>query len=343
VPLVEHPRFELHFTPTYSSWLNQIERWFAELQRRRLDRGVFCSIDELTCALEQWIKFWNENAKPFKWSKTADQIIDAIGRYCARTGTLGCADAGRRVEGKWQVMGRQQWWGRGLAVAAVVAVAGCTALEEGRPSVSSPASGGEASPPQTGDGSAGPSDGTLPGVPGAEEARSQLAGLKVAAHGSMAGYSRDLFSHWSAQGENCDTRETVLERDGTGVQRDAECRAVSGSWVSVYDGKELNDASELDIDHMVPLANAWRSGADTWDADTRKAFANDLTHPQLLAVSASSNRSKGDQGPDEWQPPAETYWCTYSRAWTSVKATYELTVTETEKDMLTGMLDTCTP
>jgi transposase len=82
--LVEHPRFELHFTPTYSSWLNQIERWFAELQRRRLDRGVFCSIDELTCALEQWIKFWNENAKPFKWTKTADQIIDAIGRYCAR-------------------------------------------------------------------------------------------------------------------------------------------------------------------------------------------------------------------------------------------------------------------
>lgn len=82
--LVEHPRFQLHFTPTYSSWLNQVERWFAELQRRRLDRGVFCSIDELTGALEQWIKFWNENAKPFKWTKTADQIIDAIGRYCAR-------------------------------------------------------------------------------------------------------------------------------------------------------------------------------------------------------------------------------------------------------------------
>jgi transposase len=82
--LLEHPRFQLHFTPTYSSWLNQVERWFAELQRRRLDRGVFCSIDELACALEQWIKFWNESAKPFKWTKTADQIIDAIGRYCER-------------------------------------------------------------------------------------------------------------------------------------------------------------------------------------------------------------------------------------------------------------------
>lgn len=82
--LLAHPRFELHFTPTYSSWLNQVERWFAELQRRRLDRGVFCSLDELTCALEEWIKLWNANAKPFKWTKTADQIIDAIGRYCAR-------------------------------------------------------------------------------------------------------------------------------------------------------------------------------------------------------------------------------------------------------------------
>ncbi len=82
--LLEHPRFQLHFTPAYSSWLNQVVRWFAELQRRRLDRGVFCSIDELTCALEQWIKFWNDNAKPFKWTKTADQIIDAIGRYCQR-------------------------------------------------------------------------------------------------------------------------------------------------------------------------------------------------------------------------------------------------------------------
>jgi transposase len=82
--LLAHPRFELHFTPTYSSWLNQVERWFAELQRRRLDRGVFCSLDELTWALEEWIKLWNANAKPFKWTKTADQIIDAIGRYCAR-------------------------------------------------------------------------------------------------------------------------------------------------------------------------------------------------------------------------------------------------------------------
>jgi transposase len=82
--LLAHPRFALHFTPTYSSWINQVERWFAELQRRCLERGVFCSLEELTTALEQWIKLWNEGARPFTWTKTPDQIIDRICRYCSR-------------------------------------------------------------------------------------------------------------------------------------------------------------------------------------------------------------------------------------------------------------------
>ncbi|WP_109000103.1 IS630 family transposase [Streptomyces rishiriensis] len=82
--LLAHPRFEPHFTPTYSSWINQVERWFAELQRRCLERGVFCSHDELETALENWIKTWNEQARPFKWTKTADQTIDRICRYCDR-------------------------------------------------------------------------------------------------------------------------------------------------------------------------------------------------------------------------------------------------------------------
>jgi transposase len=82
--LLAHPRAQLHFTPTYSSWISQVERWFAELQRRCLDRGVFCSLDQLTTALEQWIEAWNATARPFKWTKTADQIIDRICRYCDR-------------------------------------------------------------------------------------------------------------------------------------------------------------------------------------------------------------------------------------------------------------------
>jgi len=82
--LLAHPRVQLHFTPTCSSWISQVERWFAELQRRCLDRGVFCSLDDLTTALEDWIKLWNASARPFKWTKTADQIIDRICRYCSR-------------------------------------------------------------------------------------------------------------------------------------------------------------------------------------------------------------------------------------------------------------------
>jgi transposase len=82
--LLAHPRVQLHFTPTFSSWISQVERWFAELQRRCVDRGVFCSLDELTTALEDWIKTWNANARPFTWTKTADQIIDRICRYCSR-------------------------------------------------------------------------------------------------------------------------------------------------------------------------------------------------------------------------------------------------------------------
>ena len=67
--LLAHPRVQLHFTPTYSSWISQVERWFAELQRRCLDRGIFCPLDELTTALEDWIKIWNASARPFKWTR----------------------------------------------------------------------------------------------------------------------------------------------------------------------------------------------------------------------------------------------------------------------------------
>ncbi|WP_407841287.1 hypothetical protein ACE1OC_40585 [Streptomyces sp. DSM 116496] len=93
---------------------------------------------------------------------------------------------------------------------------------------------------------------------------------------------------------------------------------------------------------MVPLANAWRrSGAGAWTAERRKEFANDLTLPELLAVSAATSRSKVDQGTDEWRSPAKAYWYTYATAWTNVKATYQPTVTEVEKANLTEMLETC--
>lgn len=171
----------------------------------------------------------------------------------------------------------------------------------------------------------------------------ELAKLTVAPGRPMKGYSRDRFPHWSSQGNFCDTRETVLLRDGEDVKQDDKCRATSGTWHSVYDDKTFTSASQLDIDHMVPLAAAWRSGADTWTDARRKKFANDLDGPQLVAVSAASNRSKGDQTPDLWKPPLRSYWCMYSRAWVDVKSRYGLTVTAAEHDALVEMLSTCDP
>nr|WP_168723242.1 HNH endonuclease family protein [Streptomyces sp. SAT1]ANO42837.1 hypothetical protein A8713_036970 [Streptomyces sp. SAT1] len=226
------------------------------------------------------------------------------------------------------------------AGAVLVAVAGCSDTGGG---ASAGAGDGKpsAAPTRGAGGGRQTEKPALPGLPTASAARKELAGLKTAAPASMRGYSRAKFPHWAEQGEHCDTRETVLGRDGTAVKRDAQCRAVSGKWVSVYDGKKATAASQLDIDHTVPLANAWRSGATAWTQEQRKAFANDLAHPQLLAVSASSNRQKGDQSPDQWAPPLRSYWCTYARSWVSVKSTYRLTITTAERTKLTEMLDTC--
>ncbi|MFE7492166.1 DUF1524 domain-containing protein [Kitasatospora sp. NPDC057965] len=157
----------------------------------------------------------------------------------------------------------------------------------------------------------------------------------------MEGYTREKFPHWIRQYGTCDTREVVLARDGQNVVQDDQCRAVSGTWVSPYDDKVFTDAKALDIDHLVPLAASWRAGAETWTTDKRKAFANDLEHSQLVAVSAASNRAKADKSPDQWRPPLRPYWCTCSRAWTDIQHLYGLSVAEPEKAALIEMLDTC--
>ena len=143
--------------------------------------------------------------------------------------------------------------------------------------------------------SAGPVLATPPTPPSASTAASELASLTVKTEGTTTGYSRDKFPHWINQSGTCDTREEVLKRDGTGVKVDSSCQPTSGSWTSVYDEKTFTDSSDLDIDHIVPLAEAWKSGANTWTQAKRQEFANNLTISQLIAVSASSNRSKSDR------------------------------------------------
>ena len=99
---------------------------------------------------------------------------------------------------------------------------------------------------------------TPPDIPSASTARTELNALTVAAQGSQDGYSRDLFPHWHIVSGNCDTRETVLKRDGTNVVQSSSCAATSGSWYSPYDGATWTAASDVDIDHVVPLSNAWK-------------------------------------------------------------------------------------
>ncbi len=172
-------------------------------------------------------------------------------------------------------------------------------------------------------------------------AAGQLDTLTVAPWASMSGYSRDRFRHWVSQAEGCDTRDVVLKRDGQGVLTAADCKITKGTWFSVYDGKSVTDPQDIDIDHMVPLANAWRTGAAGWTDQQREAFANDLERPQLIAVTMTSNRSKGDQDPSEWKPPRRDYWCTYAQSWITVKAYWKLSVTVTEKAALADMLGSC--
>ncbi|MBM7770808.1 hypothetical protein JOD54_001012 [Actinokineospora baliensis] len=186
-----------------------------------------------------------------------------------------------------------------------------------------------------------PAAATPPGIPSEATARAELGGLAVRADGSMTGYSRDKFPHWVIISGACDTRETVLKRDGSGVGTNSSCQATSGSWYSPYDGATWSAASDVDIDHVVPLAAAWRSGASGWTTTKRQQFANDLSHPQLIAVTDNVNQSKGDKGPESWKPPASGYWCTYAKMWTRVKYTYGLSVNSSEKSALLGMLDRC--
>ncbi|KAH9907132.1 hypothetical protein F4778DRAFT_777579 [Xylariomycetidae sp. FL2044] len=178
------------------------------------------------------------------------------------------------------------------------------------------------------------------GIPSTSSAKTQLAGLTVTTQRDDGSYDRDLFPHWIESG-GCSTRESVLKRDGTGVTVGSDCYPTKGTWKSPYDGASWTAASDVDIDHMVPLKNAWISGASKWTTAQRQAFANDLVRPQLWAVTDEVNSAKSDKSPDSWKPPLSSFYCTYAKSWVAVKDYYDLTITSAEKTALTSMLNTC--
>lgn len=161
---------------------------------------------------------------------------------------------------------------------------------------------------------------------------------------SRSGYQRTLFNHWrDADRDGCDTREEVLIRQSqVAATVGSGCRVYFGRWVSAYDSVVVTDPSALDVDHVVPLAEAWDSGASRWSDGTREAFANDLTFTgSLLAVTASTNRSKGDQDPADWLPGASAYRCTYIATWIAVKYRWSLSVDARESSTLRRHVSAC--
>lgn len=178
--------------------------------------------------------------------------------------------------------------------------------------------------------------------PAAIEVLSQLV---VAPEAAGDDYDRHAFKHWvDADKDGCDTRQEVLlleSRTQTTLEP-SKCRVATGEWHSMYDGVAVTSPSTLDIDHMVPLKEAWESAASTWTDEQREAYANDLDAPlALLAVTASTNRSKADRDPAEWKPPDQSTWCAYAEAWASVKAKWALAADTGEMAALEDMLATC--
>ena len=188
---------------------------------------------------------------------------------------------------------------------------------------------------------ASPAAATPPNIPSYSTAVSRLNALTVAAESHASTYDRDLFPHWITVTGACNTREQVLKRDGSAVVVNSSCAATSGSWYSPYDGATWTAASDVDIDHMVPLAEAWASGAWSWTTSRRQTYANDLGGPELWAVTDNVNQSKSDQDPATWQPSLGSFRCTYARAWIQVKWYYSPSVDSAEKSALNGMLATC--
>jgi hypothetical protein len=168
-------------------------------------------------------------------------------------------------------------------------------------------------------------------------ALARLAKLRVADYLPLHGYRRTLFPTWlDPDGNGCNARQDALIRYGTHVQTGAHCRIVSGTWRDPYSGRVYRRSSTLDCDHIVPLANAWISGARSWPAARRKRYANDPV--VLLITSSHLNRQKGDSPPQEWKPPRRAFWITYAARWIRIKASYHLTITRSERSALRTML-----
>ncbi|MYS07835.1 DUF1524 domain-containing protein [Streptomyces sp. SID6041] len=202
-------------------------------------------------------------------------------------------------------------------------------------------------------GAGGPADGgsdSAGGAGGRPAARgTALAAvdtLTVKGRAPKTGYEREKFGRaWEDVDRNgCGTRDDILKRDLTGVRfTDGHCKVASGTLTDdPYTGttvRYLRGRSKVDIDHIVALSDAWQKGAGSWDAETRRRFANDPLN--LLAVDASTNRRKSDGDAATWLPPNKAYRCTYVARQIAVKKKYKVWVTDGERDAMKRVLGDC--
>ena len=167
-------------------------------------------------------------------------------------------------------------------------------------------------------------------------------GILFISNDQLDGYDRARFKLWiDADKNGCDTRAEVLIAEAiVKPKKAAKCKLTGGKWLSSYDGIKYTNASKLDIDHLVPLAEAWRSGAWAWTDQQRMEFANDLEDEWALnAVTASINRSKGDKDISQWLPKKNV--CAYLGGWVTIKAKFELTVDIAEAKVINKYYESC--
>jgi hypothetical protein len=173
-----------------------------------------------------------------------------------------------------------------------------------------------------------------------------VAGLTVKGRAPKTGYPRAQFGQaWFDTDRNgWDTRNDILRRDLKSRQMQNACKVMAGTlapdpWTGTSIRFIYGGASEVDIDHLVALSDAWQKGAATWAAGKRLALANDPLN--LLAVDSSTNRSKGDGDVATWLPPNKSYRCSYVARQVAVKGKYGLRVTAAERDAMVRVLITC--
>ena len=225
-----------------------------------------------------------------------------------------------------------------LLASAALFAAGCATAGGRVVAVPPPPSAGP-SPPTGPPASAEPNDST--NVPRGDA--QLLAALRVAAEADPGGYDREAFGYpdGGTDSRGCTTRARVLIRDSTVPAQVAYpgCKVLAGRWVDSYTGTAYEDLTKVSIDHVVPLKQAWVSGAASWPAARLVAFGNDVERAEALKViGGSGNASKGDKDPARWMPPLRSAWPAYARAWLTVKVAHGLTADQAEVDALRAML-----